>query len=87
VPPGGQTLLIVGQTLGGINEHVASFPDEPTAGGWAAYWGVPSMDGVDQHLHRARSGASRTISELVDTLPEHRAPERDVDGRHLGRRA
>lgn len=46
VPPPGKTLLIVGQTVGGIDEHVASFPDQPLPGGWAAYWGIPSMDGV-----------------------------------------
>ena len=53
VPPSGKTLLILGQTVGGIDEHVASFPDQPIPGGWAAYWGIPSMDGVTQYLpHR-----------------------------------
>ncbi len=68
VPPAGKTLLIAGQTLGAIDEYVASFPDEPLPGGWAAYWGIPSTDGlastaVNEHGHR------QNHQELVDRFP------------------
>jgi hypothetical protein len=68
VPPAGKTLLIVGQTLEDINEYNASFPNEPAPGGWAAYWGIPSTDGlantaVNEH------GSSQNHQELVDRFP------------------
>ena len=68
VPPAGKTLLIVGQTLEDINEYTASFPNEPAPGGWAAYWGIPSTDGlantaVNEH------GSSQNHRELVDRFP------------------
>ena len=68
VPPAGKTLLIVGQTLEDINEYTASFPNEPAPGGWAAYWGIPSTDGlantaVNEH------GSSQNHQELVDRFP------------------
>lgn len=69
VPPPGKTLMILGQTLGGIAEHMSSFPDQPVPGGWAAYWGIPSMDGVtstftDEH------GASHNHQQLVERFPQ-----------------
>ncbi|NND27967.1 MAG: hypothetical protein HKN97_05195, partial [Myxococcales bacterium] len=68
VPPAGKTLLVVGQTLEDINEYTASFPDEPLPGGWAAYWGIPSTDGlantaVNEH------GSSQSHQELVNRFP------------------
>ncbi|MEO0324786.1 MAG: hypothetical protein AAF447_17620 [Myxococcota bacterium] len=68
VPPEGRTLLVLGQTLGGINDHVASFPDEPLPGGWAAYWGIPSMDGVDNTAAN-ETGSSHNHQELVERFP------------------
>ncbi len=58
VPPAGKTLLIVGQTPEDINDYTASFPNEPAPGGWAAYWGIPSTDGLVYH------------QELVDRFPD-----------------
>ena len=65
VPPPGKTLLIVGQTLGGIDEHVASFPRQPLPGGWAAYWGIPSLDGVN-NTFRSESGGRQNHQALVE---------------------
>jgi hypothetical protein len=66
VPPAGKTLLIVGQTLEDINEYTADFPDEPAPGGWAAYWGIPSTDGL---WKTAGNGLSQNHQELVDRFP------------------
>ncbi len=68
VPPEGRTLLVLGQTLGGIDEHVESFPDQPIPGGWAAYWGIPSMDGVDSTATN-ETGSSHNHQELVERFP------------------
>lgn len=68
VPPDGKTLLILGQTLGGIDEHVASFPDQPLPGGWAAYWGIPSMDGVDSEF-LSDTGGRQNHQDLIGRFP------------------
>lgn len=68
VPPAGQTLLIVGQTLGGIDEHVASFPEAPLPGGWAAYWGIPSTDGLTETFLN-ETGGRQNHQQLVDRFP------------------
>jgi hypothetical protein len=68
VPPEGQTLLIMGQTLGGIDDFVTTFPDAPTPAGWAAYWGIPSMDGVDNTATN-EIGSSHNHQQLVDQYP------------------
>jgi hypothetical protein len=68
VPPPGKTLLIVGQTLGGIEEHVSSFPDQPLPGGWAAYWGIPSMEGVTS-TRLSQHGDRQNHQELVERFP------------------
>ncbi len=68
VPPAGQTLLVIGQTLGGIDEHVASFPDEPLPGGWAAYWGIPSTDGLTE-TSLSDTGGRQNHQQLVDRFP------------------
>ncbi|MEM8556275.1 MAG: glycosyl hydrolase [Bacteroidota bacterium] len=56
VPPPGQTLLIMGQTLQEADAFAASFPDAPPPAGWAAYWGIPSADGL----------ATRSVNEHGD---------------------
>ena len=66
VPPKGKTLLIVGQTWEDINEYTADFPDEPAPGGWAAYWGIPSTDGL---WKTAGNGRSQNHQELVYRFP------------------
>ncbi|MEM6367729.1 MAG: glycosyl hydrolase [Myxococcota bacterium] len=68
VPPEGKTLLILGQTLGGIEEHVASFPDQPLPGGWAAYWGIPSLDGVTNTFLN-ETGGRQNHQQLIDDYP------------------
>ncbi|MEM1413379.1 MAG: glycosyl hydrolase [Myxococcota bacterium] len=68
VPPEGRTLLVLGQTLDGIDAHVESFPDEPGPGGWAAYWGIPSMDGVDREIV-TEEGSRHNHQELVERFP------------------
>ncbi len=60
--------MIVGQTLRGIDEHVESFPNEPLPGGWAAYWGIPSMDGVDTTFLND-TGGRQNHQQLVDRFP------------------
>jgi hypothetical protein len=68
VPPSGQTLFVLGQNLDDIDGLTAAFPEETTPGGWAAYWGIPSTEGLintittdngDRHNHQA----------LVDRFP------------------
>ncbi|MEM7676882.1 MAG: hypothetical protein AAF449_12835, partial [Myxococcota bacterium] len=68
VPPPGKTLLILGQTLGGIEEHVATFPEQPTPGGWAAYWGIPSMNGVTSTF-LTDTGGRQNHEALVEQFP------------------
>ncbi|MEM1415095.1 MAG: glycosyl hydrolase [Myxococcota bacterium] len=68
VPPPGQTLLVLGQTVGGITEHVASFPDEPLPGGWAAYWGIPTTNGIREEF-TAEQGGRQNHQWIVDTFP------------------
>ena len=68
VPPPGKTLLIVGQTVGGIDEYVSEFSDEPLPGGWAAYWGIPSMDGVT-NTFLTENGGRQNHQILVDRFP------------------
>jgi len=68
VPEDGKVLLIVGQTIGGIDEHVASFPDEPLPGGWAAYWGVPSLDGITSDFVN-ETGGRQNHQTLLDRYP------------------
>ncbi|NNE46164.1 MAG: hypothetical protein HKN37_05845 [Rhodothermales bacterium] len=68
VPPAGKTLLIMGQTLEDINEYAASFPNEPAPGGWAAYWGIRSTDGLaNTFVTEYRDNFNH--QELVDRFP------------------
>jgi hypothetical protein len=48
VPPEGKVLLIMGQDLVTITEYMDNFSDRPVPGGWTAYWGITSMNGVDR---------------------------------------
>lgn len=72
VPPAGKTLLIMGQDMKAIAEYTANFSDRPTPGGWAAYWGITSMNGVDRM--NAEDVASQygyqNHQTLVDLYPD-----------------
>jgi hypothetical protein len=68
VPPAGKTLLVLGQTLDAINELTADFPDRAQPGGWAAYWGIPSTDGL-ANTFTTGSGDRQNHQELVDRFP------------------
>lgn len=68
VPPEGKTLLVVGQTLGDIDQHVGRFPDAPRPGGWAAYWGIPSLAGV-RDTFRNDTGGRQNHQQLVERFP------------------
>jgi hypothetical protein len=48
VPHAGKTLLIMGQDSKTISEYMDSFSGRPVPGGWTAYWGITSMNGVDR---------------------------------------
>ncbi len=67
-PPDGKTLLIMGQSVEGITEYLDSFPDQPSPGGWAAYWGIPQFRGVSE-AHTADHGNSQDHQMLVDRFP------------------
>jgi hypothetical protein len=69
VPPDGKTLLIMGQTVEAITEYNNSFPQQPKPGGWAAYWGIPSMQGVDE-VAMNETGTSQHHQMLVDRYPD-----------------
>ncbi|MEL6184688.1 MAG: glycosyl hydrolase, partial [Myxococcota bacterium] len=68
VPPAGKTLLVLGQTLDAVDELTTSFPDQPTPGGWAAYWGIPSMDYVDREATN-ETGVRHHHQALVERFP------------------
>ncbi len=68
VPREGKTLLILGQTLDAVDEFTSNFPDQPTPGGWAAYWGIPSMDYVDREATN-ETGDRHHHQALVDRFP------------------
>lgn len=68
VPPEGKTLLIMGQTLDAITEYMDSFPDQAIPGGWAAYWGIPSLDGVMKTTVN-ETGSSQNHQILVERFP------------------
>lgn len=68
VPPSGQTLLVLGQTLDDIDGLTAAFPEETTPGGWAAYWGIPSTEGLTNTITND-NGDSHNHQALVDRFP------------------
>ncbi len=68
VPPEGKTLLIMGQTWEAVDAYTTRFADQPLPGGWSAYWGVSSTDGlatpfVNEH------GDTHHHQGLVDRFP------------------
>ncbi|MEM6784857.1 MAG: glycosyl hydrolase [Bacteroidota bacterium] len=74
VPPPGQTLLIMGQTLQQADAFTASFPDAPPPAGWAAYWGIPSAEGlatqaVNEHgdIHHHQGLADRFPNTVLQS--------------------
>lgn len=68
VPPQGKTLLMMGQTLESIDEYMDSFSGRPTPAGWAAYWGIPSIDGVMQTTIN-ETGTSQNHQLLTERFP------------------
>lgn len=68
VPPDGKTLLIMGQTVESITEYMDSFAEQPGPAGWAVYWGIPSMKGVDE-ISTNETGSSQHHQMLVDRFP------------------
>jgi len=68
VPPDGKILLIMGQTVEGISEYLDSFPDQPTPGGWSAYWAVTEFTGVTE-AHTNVTGSTQDHQMLVDRFP------------------
>lgn len=69
VPPEGKTLLIMGQTVEAITEYMGSFSQQPKPAGWAAYWGIPSMKGVNE-VTTNETGTSQHHQMLVDRFPD-----------------
>ncbi len=65
VPPEGQTLLIMGQTLERINEYMKHFPNQPIPGGWSAYWGIPEFTGVTESF-KNETGGTQNHQMLID---------------------
>ena len=68
VPPEGKTLLIMGQSKEAIIEYVENFADQPTPGGWSAYWGIPEFVGVTE-AHTNETGSTMDHQMLVDRFP------------------
>lgn len=68
VPPEGKTLLIMGQTLQDIDDYMTHFSDQPLPGGWSAYWGIPSFEGITT-THSNDNGASHNHQQLVNRFP------------------
>ncbi|MEO1076893.1 MAG: glycosyl hydrolase [Bacteroidota bacterium] len=69
VPPPGQTLLIMGQTLQAADAFTASFPDAPPPAGWAAYWGIPSAEGLATQMVNEH-GDIHHHQGLADRFPD-----------------
>jgi hypothetical protein len=72
VPPAGKTLLIIGQDLQTIDDYMNSYSDRPVPGGWMAYWGITSMNGVDRMNAEdiARQYGSQNHQQLIDEYPD-----------------
>lgn len=68
IPPAGKTLLIMGQTMEDIADYMGSFSDEPLPGGWSAYWGIPSIEGITSTYFNP-NGSSQNHQYLVDSFP------------------
>ena len=72
VPPAGKTLLIMGQDSGTISEYTEHYSDRPLPGGWTAYWGITSMNGVsrDNDKEIARQFGLQNHQQLVENYPD-----------------
>ena len=72
VPPAGKTLLIMGQDLNTITEYMENFSNRLIPGGWAAYWGITGMNGVDRMNTKdiARQFGYQNHQKLVDRYPD-----------------
>lgn len=68
VPPAGKTLLIMGQTLEGINEYMENFAKQPIPGGWATYWGVTEFKGITES-YKNETGNTQNHQMLIDRFP------------------
>jgi len=68
VPPAGKTLLIMGQTVEGIQEYMKAFPEESLPGGWAAYWAITEFKGVEDK-YKNETGSSQHHQLLVERFP------------------
>lgn len=69
VPPAGKALLIMGQNHEEIAEYMDSYSDMRIPGGWMAYWGIPSMNGIRQ-THLNETGTSQNHQNLVERFPD-----------------
>ena len=72
VPPAGKTLLIMGQDIKTISEYMDNFSDRPMPGGWTAYWGITSMNGVDRMNAEdiGKQYGYQNHQTLVDRFPD-----------------
>ena len=72
IPPEGKALLIMGQDIKTISEYMDNFSNRPAPGGWAAYWGITSMNGVDRMNAKdiARQYGQQNHQTLVDRYPD-----------------
>lgn len=68
VPPKGKTLLIMGQTVEGIEEYLQAFPNHQKPGGWASYWGITEFKGVTGS-HKNETGSTQHHQMLVERFP------------------
>ncbi len=68
VPPNGKTLLVMGQTKERIEDYQKHFSNEPTPGGWSAYWAVTEFKGVTE-TYKNETGSSQNHQFLVDEFP------------------
>ncbi|MEN0066215.1 MAG: glycosyl hydrolase [Myxococcota bacterium] len=69
VPPQGKTLLIMGQTVQRIEEHVEAFPDRPLPGGWSAYWPINKFEGIKKP-HTNQTGGTQHHQWLINKFPD-----------------
>jgi hypothetical protein len=68
VPPTGKTLLIMGQTVEGINDYMQHFASQPMPGGWSAYWGIPEFSGIETAVTN-ETGSTQHHQMLIDSFP------------------
>ncbi|MEM7563812.1 MAG: glycosyl hydrolase [Pseudomonadota bacterium] len=69
VPPAGKTLLIMGQNHEEIADYMDSYLNPVVPGGWMAYWGIPSLNGI-RETHLNETGTSQNHQNLVERYPD-----------------